>query len=211
MILRHFTKAHYLLSIISSQTIRREQERHLRIDRSWSREDRRLEYSMLKKIPAFTWLTVADRANTSFACCDMSTGVKFREAFCIEIDKDDVNAVNWREYETLLRRKKHLGLWVTDLNEETARVGDNKRDYYVVKGDIDLSKINYRVKLMQYDDGVDFANYMRSNLHRFEDAAEIADSFDAMKELYEQSNSTYQFEKSVIREVANDEFFTQVA
>ena len=211
MILRHFTKAHYLLSIIASQTIYREQERHLRVDQSMSRKHRRLESSMMKKIPAFTWLTAADRANTSFACCDMSTGVKFREAFCIEVDSDDVNAVNWREYETLLRRKKHIGLWVTEMNEMAAGIGDNKRDYYVVKGDIDLSKINYRVKLMRYDDGVDFANYMRSNLHRFEDAAEIADSFDAMKELYEQSNSTYQFENSVIREVANDEFFAQVA
>jgi len=211
MILRHFTKAHNLLNIIQKQTILREKERHLRVDNSMNRKARRFEASMMKKVPAFTWLTSANRANTSFGCFDMSMNVQFREAFCIEIKCDDLDVVSWTEYANILRRKKFLSLWVNEMNTLAANVGDDKNDYYVVRGDINLSSIKYRVRLMQYDDGVDFASYVRQQYSRFDGIDEIASAFELCKALYAESKSTFEFANSIVQLAANDEMFTQAA
>lgn len=211
MILRHFTKAHSLLNIIQTQTILREKERHLRIDKSMNRKARRFEAAMMKKVPAFTWFTSANRANTSFACCDMNTGVKFSEAFCIEVESDDINVVPWSEYETILGRKKFLSYWVKDMNTLAANVGDNEKDYHVVRGDLDLSSIAYRVRLMRYEDGVDFASYMRAHRSHFYGAEEIASAFELCKALYAESKSTFEFANSIVQLAANDDIFTLAA
>lgn len=211
MILRHFTKAHNLLNIIETQTILREKKRHLRIDNSLSRKARRFEASIMKKVPAFTWLTSANRANTSFGCFDMGTKVKFREAFCIEIKSDDIDAFSWNEYATILRNKKCLSLWVNGMNTLAENVGDDKRDYYVVRGDIDLSSVKYRVRLMQYEDGVDFASYMRTKYSKVDGADEVASAFEQCKSLYADSNSTFELAHSILQLAANDDMFTVAA
>jgi len=211
MILRHFTKAHNLLNIIQTQTILREKERHLRIDNSLNRKARRFEASMMKKVPAFTWLTSANRANTSFGCLDMNTKVRFREAFCIEIESDDIDVVSWDEYATILRRKKFLSLWINEMNTLATDVGDDKRNYYVVRGDIDLSSVAYRVRLMQYKDGVDFATYMRTQYSQFDGAEEIASAFEMCRALYADSKSTFEFANSIMQLAANDDMFTVAA
>lgn len=211
MILRHFTKAHNLLNIIQTQTIYREKERHLLIDDSMNRKARRFEASMMKKVPAFTWLTSANRANTSFGCFDMNTKVGFREAFCIEIESDDIDVVSWDEYATILRRKKFLSLWIKEMNTLATYVGDDTHNYYVVRGNIDLSSVEYRVRLMQYDDGVDFADYMRTQYSQFDGAEVIASAFELCRALYAHSKSTFEFTNSIMQLAANDDMFTEAA
>ena len=211
MKLRHFTKAHYVRSIIDDQMIRKESERYRQIDKSLNRANRRAQIALMKKIPAFTWLTSAERANTSFACCDMSTGVKFSAAFCFEFNADDLDVYSWREYETRLRRKKSLRSWLDGFNSQAASVGDDKRDYYVVKGDIDLSCVDYEVKLIHFSEGIDFASYVRSNSYRFTGAVDMANAFEKMRAVYETRSLMSSSATSVVRDVANDECFLQVA
>jgi len=211
MILRHFTKAHYLFDIINSSLIRRERPRHERVDKRLNRAQRREEKSMMQKVPAFTWLTSAQRANTSFACCDMGTRVKFNAAFYIEIDSDEINVVPWRDYQKILCKKKHLSDWVHNLNMQAAHVGDDDRDYYVVVGDIDLSSVAYRVQLMRYSDGVEFARYVRSNAFRLSAVEQMALAYETCCTLFDSSMSSQEFIEKILWQAANDDKFSLAA
>jgi hypothetical protein len=178
MKLRHFTKAHQLHDIINVDKKLKRELVHLNNFVYPTRQLRKLAKKARGKLPRLLWFTKADRANTSFACHSMQANVTFNEAFCIEVDCEEVGAIKWTEYVKRFRSCKVTMKAINYLNMTAELTGDDIDDYYVVEKDLDLDSIQYSLVLFCYQDKdlTDTATY----LHDIDISMSLA--FDYWKE-----------------------------
>jgi hypothetical protein len=151
MKLRHFTKAHQLHDIINVDKMLKRELVHLNNFVYPTRQLRKLAEKARGKLPRLLWFTKADRANTSFACHAMQFNVMFNEAFCIEVDSEEVGAIKWTEYMKKFRNCRKTMKCINTLNSIAISVGDDIEDYYVVAKDLDLEAVDYDLNLIRYE------------------------------------------------------------